>query len=790
MAEHDLRISRRTFLAGSGAGVVLAALPGGFMNGAVAAGPADWAVRFPAPFPETTWLKSNQRLCFGVDAASLDEVVKAGTNVICGGTNAAGIGFAGGPFILGKNEEFVDIRSGAAIPERTLAELRARVDAAHAKQAKVLGEVIRFYMTPWLQAEHPDWQDIASPGGKPISVAELKDNAVLGCWNSPYGDWFIKSQVALVKRLDWDGYNMDGFGCWTHCFCPYCEKAFRQDMGQDIPASSDVNDRGFRHYLKWRLDRYTHFVRKWTAALKAVKPDFVTAPWTTGPGRWWHWMGAPAAEGTDALHRVLDAPFLELLWDFPPDQGSNLLPAFTCRYYRGLTGDRPAWILPYLCEQGQFNAQPPRAECDVREMTVLTNGDLVAQGYWQQSQDASLAHFNRALELREPFTTGARSLKWAAMFVGESSRLLYGLPGVRSEVPLGAWMGSGVDSPRMGALPAGERRMPAHMESAVGVFRAMMEDHLPLDIIIEPDLEDAKTLGQYKVLILPNAACLSRRAVDSIRAFVRGGGGLVALHESSLCNEFGDRADDFGLADVFGVCFLGTEDFSARWPNYPKWVELYLGVVGPDLHPIYDDPVVRSNYRRGSDRLQYIGWMTNVEVAPGATAKGRRLSAPKEWPLLVLNQPGQGKSVYFAADMGQAYFIAPYQYQRRLLSNAVKWAAGVNQPPVRVEAPLCVQAAFYTQQEGRRTVVHLLNEANTSANRALPFNNPSEREETLPVFDIKVTFHGPAVARVFQEPEHLPLPLRKVGDGVEVTVPRLEVHSMVVASDRSLWRGA
>ena len=66
----------------------------------------------------------------------------------------------------------------------------------------------------------------------------------------------------------------------------------------------------------------------------------------------------------DAMHRVLDAPLSELLWDFPADQGSNLLPSFTCRYYRGLTGDRPAWILPYLCEQGQFNMQPPRLECD------------------------------------------------------------------------------------------------------------------------------------------------------------------------------------------------------------------------------------------------------------------------------------------------------------------------------------------------------------------------------------------------------------------------------------------
>jgi len=741
---------------------------------------AEWEVKYPTPLPETTWLSTHQRLCFGVDEKSLDEAIKDGANVVCGGTNAAGIGFAGGPFLLGKHGEIVDIRSGVPVPEKTLREIRARVDRAHRGGAKVVGEAIRFYMTPWIQAEHPDWQDINSPGGKPITVEQLKQDAVLGCWNSPYGDWFIRSQVELVKRLDWDGYNLDGFGCWSHCFCPYCRTAYREEAGREIPASNDVNDPAFRHYLKWRLDRYTRFVQRWTAALKAVKPDFVCAPWSTGPGRWWHWMGAPAAEGTDAMHRALDAPFVELLWDFPPDQGSNLLPAFTCRYYRGLTGDRPAWILPYLCEQGQFNMQPPRAECELREMTVLTNGCLAAQGYWQQNQDAPLAHFNRMLHQREPFTTGAKSLKWAAMLVGESSRLLYGLPGARTEVPLGSWIGSGVDTPDRGRLAPGERRMPAHMESAVGVFRAMMEDHLPLDVLIEPDVQSPATLAQYKVLILPNAACLGRKAIDTIRAFVALGGGVMAMHESSLCNEFGDRRADFGLADLFGAHFRGTEDFSARWPNYPKWTELYLGIAGPDLHPIADDPVVRSNYRRGSDRLQYIGWMTNVEAAAGATKVGRRLSAPKEWPFLILHGAGRGRSVYFAADVGQAYFIAPYQYQRRLITNAVRWAAGASRPPVRVDAPLCVQAAFYTQRGGKRTIVHLLNEVNTSANRAIPENNPPQREETLPIVNIKVALADPSASAAFLEPGHTRLPLTRTASGVEVTVPRLELHAMVV----------
>ena len=58
-----------------------------------------------------------------------------------------------------------------------------------------------------------------------------------------------------------------------------------------------------------------------------------------------------------------------------------------------------------------------------------------------------LAHPDRnaeqQIEEREKYTAGAKSLKWAALFVGESSRLLYGLSGIRNEVPIGNWMGTG-----------------------------------------------------------------------------------------------------------------------------------------------------------------------------------------------------------------------------------------------------------------------------------------------------------------------------------------------------------
>jgi hypothetical protein len=110
----------------------------------------------------------------------------------------------------------------------------------------------------------------------------------------------------------------------------------------------------------------------------------------------------------------------------------------------------------------------------------------------------------------------------------------------------------------------------------------------------------------------------------------------------------------------------------------------------------------------------------------------------------------------------------------------VRWVAGSNPSPVRVDAPLCVQAAFYTQYDGRRTIVHLLNEINTTANRALPENNPSQREETLPICDIKVALTDAKIVTAFQEPGHHPLPLKKNGGGLEVLLPRLNIHSMVV----------
>ena len=61
-------------------------------------------------------------------------------------------------------------------------------------------------------------------------------------------------------------------------------------------------------------------------------------------------------------------------------------------------------------------------------------------------------------------------------------------------------------------------------------------------------------------------------------------------------------------------------------------------------HPILIIRRCRSTLR-GGDRVEYIGWMTNVELATGTQKVGRRLSTPTERPFIAINEANPGRSL-------------------------------------------------------------------------------------------------------------------------------------------------
>ena len=80
-----------------------------------------------------------------------------------------------------------------------------------------------------------------------------------------------------------------------------------------------------------------------------------------------------------------------------------------------------------------------------------------------------------------------------------------------------------------------------------------------------------------------------------------------------------------------------------------------------------------------------------------------------------------------------------------------------------------------------RLVVHLFNDLNTTEAHAFPNDDVPLREEVVPIQDIRVTFGRQyRLRRIHLEPEGKVLESSQSPEGTTVTIPRLDVHTMVV----------
>jgi hypothetical protein len=153
--------------------------------------------------------------------------------------------------------------------------------------------------------------------------------------------------------------------------------------------------------------------------------------------------------------------------------------------------------------------------------------------------------------------------------------------------------------------------------------------------------------------------------------------------------------------------------------------------------------------------------------------------APK--PAILTRTFGKGRVVYFAAGIDHGLYMYAYPYQRILLTNAIRWAAAAP-PPVEIQAPMCVQTTVLRQQKDGQThlLVHLFNDVNTTAFHGLPNEDVPLREETLPIHDIEIALRGYKVKSATQQPESDSLKVSHEGELDRVTVPRIDVHSIIV----------
>jgi hypothetical protein len=628
---------------------------------------------------------------------------------------------------------------------------------------------------PCLQGEvyekHSEWRRI-STNTTEIPQVDMQKQPFGGmlCLLGPYGDFFIDVLAEIVTKYpDVAAFSFDGLHYAGVCYCASCREAYRKDTGQEIP-SVNMEDSAFRHYQHWADRRMESLIVRMQTRLKGINPNLALVTWTTNAGRFGHFRDIPRNMPA-RMNLLLDAPDQEF-WMDETNRGASIVPAFGNAYAWATTNHRVSFSEPYLMSHGNPYGKDsfPGHEIERRMLLVLTHGATpsLAVGQSETMQESAYKALAE-VQKRKAWLTHKEPEPWAALVMSDNTRVFYGRSSGKVE----------------------ER----YLANVFGVFRAAIEEHLPLTLINDWNLTDTE-FAKYKVLVLANTASLDNAQCEAIRKFVANGGGLVASLDASLCDEFGDPRKDFALADVFGANHRGVpasdsapkpEDLDVNFarnlgPEYwekrrnvwqlqrtvdfplnsPKLIEL-IGTQSV----LFKGPAVRVAPREGAQVL--------ATLAPHGEDKGEPI------PAIIANTFGKGRVLLFAAGIDAANYLYSYPYHRAVLQSALEWSASAP-PPIAVEAPMCVHAVSMRQKkEGERLIVHLYNDVNTTANHARPDDDVPLREETLPIHDIGVAFRGYKLGRVHLEPGGIDLEKKIAGNVVTVSVPRLDVHAMVVA---------
>jgi hypothetical protein len=594
------------------------------------------------------------------------------------------------------------------------------------------------------QAAHPDWIAVGADGKPRRHWASPE--MWLTCALGPYNFEFmteVKKEIMTRYRVDgifinrWDGSGI--------CYCEHCRANFRAASGADLPQTEGPLEPSHRAYVVWRQERLFSLWRLWDSEVRKINPDSCVIPNTGG--------GASSSLDMKRIGEL--AP--TLMADRQSRRG--VMPPWANgkngKEFRATMGAKPiVGIFSVGIDDDHRWKDSVQGPDEIRLWVAdgIANGlrpwftkfgGVVYDPRWMKPVEEMYAWCRGA----EPYLRNERPLARVAIVYSQQT----------------AWFFSG----RSGAPDGVEG-------AALGWYQALIEARIPFEMVHD-HLLDADHLAPFKTLILPNIAALSEAQCAQLRAFVGRGGGLIATSETSLCDEWGERRKDFGLAGLLGAAWDG----SVEGPMRNAYVNLEHDVAPG--HPLFrgleDAPRIINGVWRVGARATDPGAKPLLTLVPSYPDLPMEKVFPRQprtgIPQVFLSEaPGAGRVAYFPWDIDRTYWEVLAPDHGRLLQNAVAWAT--NEPaPVAVEGPGVVDVTLW-RQKGSLTV-HLVNLTNPMMMkgplRALlpvgPFKVGVRLPEGLTAQRVRLLVAGTAVQFV------------QASGIVEVNVPSVAAHEVV-----------
>ena len=589
---------------------------------------------------------------------------------------------------------------------------------------------------------HPDWIAVDAGGKKRRHWAspELWVTCALGPYNFEFMT-AVHKEIATAYAVD--GIFSNRWSGSGPCYCEHCERNFRAATGLALPRTTDVADQARRAYLAWQQDRLFELWRLWDREIRTINPR---ARFIANSGG-----GALSPLDMKTVGELSDVLFA----DRQARRGATPIwvNGKSAKEYRATLGSKPiGGIFSVGVEEPYRWKDSVQTDAEVRMW--------VAEG--------------TANGMRPWFTKFSGTLydtRWLATVESIYDWHYRAEPYLRNVRPL-ARVGL-VYSQQTATFYGGERARERVEDHTLGAYQALVEARVPFEMVHDR-LLDRERLQPLKLLILPNIACLSDAQCDQLRAFVRGGGSLVATLETSLYDEQGRRRSDFGLADLLGARFAGRLEGPMQ-NSYLRLERERSGGFHPLLAGLEDTPRIINGVHR-------------VDVtASGAAAVPLTLipsypDLPMEmvYPRVEKTDKGQlfareidrGRVVYFPWDIDRTFWDVMSPDHGRLLANAVRWAAN-EEPPVTVTGPGLLDVTIWRQQDS--LTVHLVNLTNPMAMRG-----PIRELLPLPAQRVRIRLpEGTTAKKVHLLVGDRAAAIDAARGYVDVTVPAILDHEVV-----------
>ncbi|MBK7133701.1 MAG: beta-galactosidase [Bacteroidales bacterium] len=520
---------------------------------------------------------------------------------------------------------------------------------------------------------HPDWIAVTANGEKRRHWAnkELWVTCALG----PYNFEFM-SQVhkEIMERYKPDGIFSNRWAGHGICYCEHCRRNFKEYSGLELPESNDRFDKTYQKYIEWSTGRLKELWLLWDGIIRKEKAESRFIP-----------NGFP--------DKVITGQLSDIVFTDHQARSGSTLPwsnGKVAKELRASIGMKPLGGIFSVGVEEQYRWKDSvQTEAEIR--VWVAEGTANGMRPWF-TKFSGVLYDKRWLDIVDKI--------YQVHYRNESY--------LRNTSPMArVGMVFKEQNPNYGS----ETWQQRNGDHASGMYHALIEDRMPFEMVNDR-LLDEEHLKQFRLLILPNIATLSKEQCDQIRKFVIAGGSILATFETSLYDEEGRRRMDFGLADLFGVSY----DKGVEGPMQNSYLRLKKDSSSGQFHPVLKD--LEEAYR-------IINTVNMVKVIPRATFPDPVTHIPTypDLPMedvypripetntrgLFLRETNKGRIAYFPGDIDRTFWQIMSADHGKLLRNTIRWALK-EEPIIEVKGPGVLDVTLWRQQNSM--TVHLVNLTN------------------------------------------------------------------------------